>query len=156
MGRDKYVRKWQTSSRVYSPRILVSASILRFGWQVLVILHFHNGHRTAIKSQISERPRDQSLSRQVTKLRGLKSSTGNQLDLQTMETQSRLEAATEASKAGNVIRAEEIYREILSKPPTTNEAALRESELALTQLGELYKEQKYLPPTMYTYSNNSF
>jgi len=72
-----------------------------------------------------------------------------------METQSRLEAATEASKAGNFIRAEEIYREILSKPPTTNEAALRESELALTQLGELYKEQKYLPSTKYTYSNNS-
>jgi len=54
VGRDKYLRKWQTSSRVYSPRILVSASILRFGWQVLVILHFHYGHRTAIKSQISE------------------------------------------------------------------------------------------------------
>jgi len=58
---------------------------------------------------------------------------------------SRLEEASEAKKAGDLIRAEQIYHEILSKNAGTNEAALREQELALTQLGELYRDQRYVP-----------
>ena len=56
--------------------------------------------------------------------------------------QSRLEEAGEAKKAGDIVRAEQIYHDILSTEAGTNEAALREQELALTQLGELYRDQR--------------
>jgi 26S proteasome regulatory subunit N6 len=40
-------------------------------------------------------------------------------------------------------RAEEIYKEIISKPPSvTSDAAIREYEIALISLGELYRDQK--------------
>ena len=63
-----------------------------------------------------------------------------------MEQQTRLEEATEAKARGDFIRAEQIYHEILSKSAGSNEVALREQESALIQLGQLYRDQKYLPP----------
>jgi 26S proteasome regulatory subunit N6 len=40
-------------------------------------------------------------------------------------------------------KAEEIYKEIISKPPSvTSDAAIREYEVALISLGELYRDQK--------------
>lgn len=40
-------------------------------------------------------------------------------------------------------RAEAIYKEIISKPPSvTSEAAIKEYEVALVSLGELYRDQK--------------
>ncbi|AEO71527.1 uncharacterized protein THITE_2124014 [Thermothielavioides terrestris NRRL 8126] len=40
-------------------------------------------------------------------------------------------------------KAEEIYKDIISKPPSvTSEAAIREYETALVSLGELYRDQK--------------
>jgi hypothetical protein len=62
-----------------------------------------------------------------------------------MEQQTRLEEATEAKARGDFIRAEQIYHEILSKSAGSNEVALREQESALIQLGQLYRDQKYLP-----------
>lgn len=39
-------------------------------------------------------------------------------------------------------QAEKLYKEVLSKPPGVNEAALRDYENALIGLGELYREHK--------------
>lgn len=40
-------------------------------------------------------------------------------------------------------KAEQIYKDIISKPPSvTSEAAIREYENALISLGELYRDQK--------------
>ena len=39
-------------------------------------------------------------------------------------------------------RAESLFKEVLSTPPTANEASLRDFESALGGLGELYKDQK--------------
>jgi|SRR5271155_1860303 len=39
-------------------------------------------------------------------------------------------------------KAETIYKEVLSKSPGSNEAALRDYENALTGLGELYRDNK--------------
>jgi 26S proteasome regulatory subunit N6 len=40
-------------------------------------------------------------------------------------------------------KAEEIYKDIISKPPSvTSDAAIREYEVALISLGELYRDQK--------------
>jgi 26S proteasome regulatory subunit N6 len=39
-------------------------------------------------------------------------------------------------------KAEAIYKDVLSKPPGSNEQALRDYENALGGLGELYREQK--------------
>lgn len=40
-------------------------------------------------------------------------------------------------------KAEEIYKDIVSKPPSvTSDAAIREYETALISLGELYRDQK--------------
>jgi 26S proteasome regulatory subunit N6 len=55
---------------------------------------------------------------------------------------SRIEEAAQAKQIGNVVRAEQIYDEILSKSAGTNEAALREQESALIQLGEVYRDQR--------------
>jgi len=61
-----------------------------------------------------------------------------------METsKSRIEQAAEAKKDGNVIRAEQIYHDILSASAGTNEAGQREQESALTQLGQLYRDQRF-------------
>ena len=59
-----------------------------------------------------------------------------------MEIQSRLDVASEAKKKGDVVLAEQIYHEILSKSAGNNESALREQESALIQLGEVYRDQK--------------
>lgn len=39
-------------------------------------------------------------------------------------------------------KAEKLYKDVLSKPPGSNEAALRDYENALVGLGELYKDHK--------------
>ena len=39
-------------------------------------------------------------------------------------------------------KAESLYKEVLSKPPGSNEAALRDYENALVGLGELYQDLK--------------
>ena len=40
-------------------------------------------------------------------------------------------------------KAESIYKEIISKPPSvTSDAAVKEYEVALVSLGELYRDQK--------------
>jgi 26S proteasome regulatory subunit RPN6 N-terminal domain len=39
-------------------------------------------------------------------------------------------------------KAESLYKEVLSKPPGSNEAALRDYENALVGLGELYRDLK--------------
>lgn len=39
-------------------------------------------------------------------------------------------------------KAEQIYKDIISKPPAMNDAAVREYETALISLGELYRDQK--------------
>lgn len=42
-------------------------------------------------------------------------------------------------------KAETIYKEVLSKAPGSNEAALRDYESALLGLGELYRDNKKAP-----------
>lgn len=61
-----------------------------------------------------------------------------------MEKQGRLDEASQAKKTGDVALAEKIYHEILSKTAGTNESALREQESSLIQLGELYRDQKFV------------
>jgi hypothetical protein len=39
-------------------------------------------------------------------------------------------------------KAESLYKEVLSTPPTASEASLRDFETALGGLGELYRDQK--------------
>lgn len=39
-------------------------------------------------------------------------------------------------------KAEQIYKDIVSKPPSLTDAAVREYETALISLGELYRDQK--------------
>lgn len=53
----------------------------------------------------------------------------------------RITEAKEMSK-NSPSKAESVYKEILSKPPGSNEAALRDYENALLGLGELYRENK--------------
>lgn len=51
---------------------------------------------------------------------------------------------TEAKKLAksDPTQAESLYKEVLSKSPGSNEAALRDYENALVGLGELYRDQK--------------
>jgi 26S proteasome regulatory subunit N6 len=60
----------------------------------------------------------------------------------TMDKQTRLEEAAEAKAKGDMVGVEQIYHEILSKDAGNNESALREQEVALIQLGELYRDQR--------------
>jgi hypothetical protein len=60
-----------------------------------------------------------------------------------MDKQSRVDEAAEAKAKGDIIVAEKIYHDILSKSAGNNETALREQEVALIQLGKLYRDQKY-------------
>lgn len=55
---------------------------------------------------------------------------------------SRVEAAKELQKT-NPAAAEEQYKTILSVRPDTTDAALKEFELALMALGELYRDAGY-------------
>ena len=61
-----------------------------------------------------------------------------------METQTLLDEAAEAKKRGDIATTERIYNAILSKSAGTNESALRAQEIAMTQLGELYRDQKFI------------
>jgi 26S proteasome regulatory subunit N6 len=55
----------------------------------------------------------------------------------------RLREAQEAASSKDVRKAETIYKEILSKPPSvTSDSAIREYETALISLGELYRDEK--------------
>lgn len=51
---------------------------------------------------------------------------------------------TEAQKLSknSPAQAEKLYKEVISQPPGTKEAALRDYENALIGLGELYRDQK--------------
>jgi 26S proteasome regulatory subunit N6 len=62
-----------------------------------------------------------------------------------MDKTSRLAAADEAKKQGDLAKAESTYHEILSKSVGSNESGLREQETALIKLGELYRDQQYVP-----------
>ncbi|EMC95651.1 hypothetical protein BAUCODRAFT_34412 [Baudoinia panamericana UAMH 10762] len=53
----------------------------------------------------------------------------------------RIEEAKQLSK-DQPAKAEQIYKDILSKPPGTNDKAVREFESALMGLGELYRDHK--------------
>ncbi|KAL7273549.1 26S proteasome regulatory subunit rpn6 [Rhizina undulata] len=53
----------------------------------------------------------------------------------------RLEEAQKIQKV-DPAKAEAIYKDILSKPPGTNEAALKEYELTLMELGGLYRDSR--------------
>lgn len=53
----------------------------------------------------------------------------------------RLEEAQRLA-ADQPAKAEAIYKEILSKPPGTSDAELKEFETALLSLGELYRDHK--------------
>jgi 26S proteasome regulatory subunit N6 len=54
----------------------------------------------------------------------------------------KLQAAQKAAKS-DPRKAEQLYKEIISKPPSvTSEAATREYETALIGLGELYRDEK--------------
>ena len=53
----------------------------------------------------------------------------------------RIEEAQKVSKK-DPTKAEAIYKDVLSKSPGSNEAALRDYETALMGLGELYRDSK--------------
>lgn len=57
------------------------------------------------------------------------------------ENAKRVEEAKKLSK-DQPQKAEQIYKDILSKPPGTNERAVCDFENALTGLGELYRDGK--------------
>jgi 26S proteasome regulatory subunit N6 len=55
----------------------------------------------------------------------------------------RIEEARKIAKT-DTRKAEEQYKEIISKPPSvTSDAAVREYETALVSLGELYRDERY-------------
>ena len=55
----------------------------------------------------------------------------------------RLREAQAAASSKNPQKAEQIYKDIISKPPSvTSDAAVKEYEAALIRLGELYREEK--------------
>lgn len=59
--------------------------------------------------------------------------------------QGESERVREAQKVASTDpkKAEQIYKDIISKPPSvTSEAAIREYEVGLISLGELYRDQK--------------
>lgn len=53
----------------------------------------------------------------------------------------RIEEAKKLAKE-QPAKAEQIYKDILSKPPGTNDKSVREFENALIGLGELYRDHK--------------
>lgn len=57
------------------------------------------------------------------------------------DNEKRLEEAKEASQS-QPAKAEQIYKDILSKPPGQNDRAVRDFESALMGLGELYRDHK--------------
>ncbi|KAK9239725.1 hypothetical protein V1525DRAFT_355516 [Lipomyces kononenkoae] len=57
-------------------------------------------------------------------------------------TSTLLQEAQAATKAENLVKAEHLYKEILSKSAGTNEKALAEQETALYELGALYRDHR--------------
>ncbi|KAF2664455.1 PCI-domain-containing protein [Microthyrium microscopicum] len=57
------------------------------------------------------------------------------------ENATKLQEANKVKKS-DPSKAEKVYKEILTQPPGTNEAALKNLEVALVSLGELYAEQR--------------
>lgn len=57
------------------------------------------------------------------------------------DTAKRLEEAKSAAK-DHPAKAEQIYKDVLSKPPGSNDRAVRQFETALVGLGELYRDGK--------------
>jgi hypothetical protein len=55
--------------------------------------------------------------------------------------EARIKEAKEVSQT-HPFKAESIYKDILSKPPGSNDAALRDYENTLIGLGELYRDTK--------------
>lgn len=56
----------------------------------------------------------------------------------------RIQEARKVTK-NDAKKAETIYKDIISKPPSaTSDAAVREYETALVSLGELYRDEKYV------------
>jgi len=54
-----------------------------------------------------------------------------------------------AQAAENSSQAEQIYQQILSNDPDNTDAqVLRDKETALVKLGELYRDQKCVPPAI--------
>lgn len=63
--------------------------------------------------------------------------------------QGESERVREAQKVASTDpkKAEQIYKDIISKPPSvTSEASIREYEVALISVGELYRDQKSVTP----------
>ncbi|USP74891.1 putative 26S proteasome regulatory subunit rpn6 [Curvularia clavata] len=58
------------------------------------------------------------------------------------ETTARVAEAEKLAKSGDYSKAEEIYKDVLSQNPGSNEAAIKNYETALVGLGELYRDQK--------------
>jgi 26S proteasome regulatory subunit N6 len=57
------------------------------------------------------------------------------------DTAKQLEEAKSAAK-DQPAKAEQIYKDVLSKPPGSNDKAVRQFETALVGLGELYRDGK--------------
>ncbi len=57
------------------------------------------------------------------------------------DTSKRIEEAQELAKS-EPAKAEQIYKEVLSTDPGSNETAIKNYERALVGLGELYRDQK--------------
>lgn len=54
-----------------------------------------------------------------------------------------MEEATEAKSKGDLVTAETLYLQVLSEDAGSNEIALRDQEIAVTRLGEMYRDEKY-------------
>jgi 26S proteasome regulatory subunit N6 len=57
------------------------------------------------------------------------------------DTARKIEEADKLKKS-DPSKAEAIYKEILTQPPSTNEASIKNLETALVSLGELYRDQR--------------
>jgi 26S proteasome regulatory subunit RPN6 N-terminal domain len=55
-----------------------------------------------------------------------------------------METAEPAKRQGDLAKAEQIYNEILSRTVENNEALLRDQEIAVIRLGEIYRDQKFV------------
>lgn len=72
--------------------------------------------------------------------------------------QGESERVREAQKVASTDpkKAEQIYKDIISKPPSvTSEAAIREYEVALISLGELYRDQRSVTSSAHSVHRSS-
>ena len=58
--------------------------------------------------------------------------------------EAKIEEAKKLSKQ-NPSKAEQLFKDVLAKPPGSSEGAMRDYENALIGLGELYRDQKKAP-----------